>query len=137
MIYVLDTPKIISDVFGYGKTTNDNLNTWVKWIQVPKSYFTHFYVFAVLFFAILWILTVKVVMLEMPLPEWANQTLSFLCKESRKTSTTPEAILIVMTLMNVQCWRRLYECLFINVESGSKMNISHYILGFAHCGTTL
>ena len=63
--------------------------------------------------------------------------LSFFCQENRVTSTTPEAIIIAMTLINVQCWRRLYECLYINVDSGSKMNILHYIVGFAHyfcCG---
>ena len=68
---------------------------------------------------------------------WLDQSLTFLSQESRLTSTTPEAVIIAMTLMNIQCWRRLYECLYINVDTGSKMNILHYIVGFAHyfcCG---
>ena len=68
---------------------------------------------------------------------WLDQCLTFLSQESRLTSTTPEAVIIAMTLMNIQCWRRLYECLYINVDTGSKMNILHYIVGFAHyfcCG---
>ena len=52
------TPKIISDALGYGKTTNSNLSTLIKFIQVPKSYFTHFYIFATLFMGSLWIFTI-------------------------------------------------------------------------------
>merc|ERR1719305_622066 len=79
----------------------------------------------------LWIFTIKIVLLEHGLPSWLDQSLTFLCQESRLTSTTPEAVIIAMTLMNIQCWRRLYECLYINVDTGSKMNILHYIVGFA------
>lgn len=131
------TPKIISDAFGYGKTTNSNLSALIKFIQVPKAYFTHFYIFATLFMGSLWIFTIKIVLLEHGLPSWLDQSLTFLSQESRLTSTTPEAVIIAMTLMNIQCWRRLYECLYINVDTGSKMNILHYIVGFAHyfcCG---
>ena len=62
------TPKIISDAFGYGKTTNSNLSTLIKFIQVPKAYFTHFYIFATLFMGSLWIFTIKIVLLEHGLP---------------------------------------------------------------------
>ena len=70
LINVLEpfTPKIISDAFGYGKTTNSNLNIIVKFIQVPKTYFTHFYIFATVFMGILWILTIKIVLLEYGMP---------------------------------------------------------------------
>jgi hypothetical protein len=50
----------------------------------------------------------------------------------RVTSTSPESVVIVMILFNLQCWRRLYECLYVNVDTGSKMNILHYIVGFVH-----
>ena len=62
------TPKIISDAFGYGKTTNSNLSALIKFIQVPKAYFTHFYIFATLFMGSLWIFTIKIVLLEHGLP---------------------------------------------------------------------
>ena len=70
LINVLEpfTPKIISDAFGYGKTTNSNLNIIVKFIQVPKTYFTHFYIFATVLMGILWILTIKIVLLEYAMP---------------------------------------------------------------------
>lgn len=131
------TPKIISDAFGYGKTTNANLSTLVRWIQVPKAYFTHFYVFSVLLMAFLWMMTVKTVILEQPNFQSLDHFLNFVCQENRMTKTSPEAILIVMSLMTLQCARRLYECLYVNIDTGSKMNILHYIVGFAHyfcCG---
>jgi len=126
------TPKILSDTFGYGKTTNENLNVIVRLIQVPKSYFFHFYIFAVILMGLMLIQTFKVAMFGHPVPVWLEQTLNFLCFESASSSTTPEAVIIVMSLMNIQCWRRLYECLYVNVDTGSKMNILHYIVGLAH-----
>ena len=43
-----------------------------------------------------------------------------------------ESILIATILLTIQSFRRLYECLFINVDSGSKMNLLHYIVGYVH-----
>jgi hypothetical protein len=34
-----------------------------------------------------------------------------------------ESILLATTLLTIQSFRRLYECLFVNVDSGSKMNL--------------
>lgn len=134
MINVLEpiTPKIISDAFGYGKTTNSNLNGLVRLIQVPKSWFLHFYIFAVIFMAFLLSMVLKVVVWGQTLPAYMSTFMDFFTTESRMTGTTPEGILLAMILMNIQCLRRLYECLYINVNSGSKMNILHYIVGFAH-----
>ena len=112
-------PKILNDAFGYGKTTNENLNFLVKIIQVPKRHFTHFYVFAVIFMAILSFYTVKIVLLNFQIPDWLDQILNFFFQENRKASSIrPESILIVMTLLNLQVWRRLYECLYVNVDTG-------------------
>ena len=134
MINVLEplTPKIISDAFGYGKTTNANLNRLVRLIQVPKAWFLHFYIFAVFFMAFLLSMVIKVVVLSEDLPQYMSIFLDFFTNESRIAGTTPEGILLAMILLNIQCARRLYECLYINVNSGSKMNILHYIVGFAH-----
>ena len=134
LINVLEpfTPKIICDAFGYGKTTNANLSKFVRMIQVPKSYFKHFYIFAVLLMGFLFILCIRILIFEENLPTWMKDFFKWFCHPDLKTSTTPEGILIVMLLFNVQCWRRLYECLYINIDTGSKMNILHYIVGFAH-----
>ncbi len=134
LIHLLEpiTPKIVSDAFGYGKTTKPNLSLWVRRIQVPKSSFTHFYIFGVLLFGSLLIFTVKVVLWGYEVPAFLSDLLDFATFEGRVSNTSPEAILMVVTLMNLQCWRRLYECLYVNVDTGSKMNILHYIVGIAH-----
>ena len=46
--------------------------------------------------------------------------------------TTGESVILAITLLTIQSFRRLYECLFINVDSGSKMNLLHYIVGYVH-----
>ena len=108
------------------------MGSLARLIQVPKAYFTHFYVFAVILMGTLLLLTIQVVMLGNPEPAWFETFVEWFCQPNLKTNTTPEGILIVMLLFNVQCWRRLYECLYVNVDTGSKMNILHYIVGFAH-----
>jgi len=46
--------------------------------------------------------------------------------------TTGESVILAITLLTIQSLRRLYECLFVNVDSGSKMNLLHYIVGYVH-----
>lgn len=105
-------------------------------------------------------------------PRWTVDTLDTLCTINRPTSTTPEGVLLAMSLLTIQVindslwicnkgcvyflplttfreggpwagfgdfteifidnlfskvFRRLYECLFINVASNSRMNVLHYI----------
>ena len=44
----------------------------------------------------------------------------------------------MLALLSLQVFRRLYECVVINQPSNSTMNITHYIVGYAHyfCATT-
>lgn len=44
-------------------------------------------------------------------------------------AVTPESVVLVMTLVLIQVFRRLSECTFLSVYSDAKMNIVHYLFG--------
>lgn len=125
-------PPIITQAFKYGKTATQSTHGIIKAIQLPKAYFLHFYVFAVIYIPALLYISVSVYLLESPAPKWLMSGLDFCCTAQRISGTGAESVLLVMVLLSLQCVRRLYECLFVNVDTGSKMNVLHYIVGFAH-----
>lgn len=40
--------------------------------------------------------------------------------------------LLALSLLTIQAWRRFYETWFVSVFSNTRMNLSHYIVGFIH-----
>lgn len=48
-------PKVVGDIFFYGKTSKEGQTSFlVKLIEVPKHWFTHFYIFASALVPITW-----------------------------------------------------------------------------------
>ncbi|XP_023338447.1 polyprenol reductase [Eurytemora carolleeae] len=126
-------PLFIIEAFRYGKTLNGPVQTKIiSLIQVPKSWFTHFYIFSSIYTPFLLFLAIRTYMLNEPVHEPVRQALDFLCTESRESRTDKESVLLVLTLLCLQCFRRLYECVFVNSKSNSLMNVLHYTVGFAH-----
>eukprot|EP00096_Caligus_rogercresseyi_P006314 TRINITY_DN2265_c0_g1_i1.p1 TRINITY_DN2265_c0_g1~~TRINITY_DN2265_c0_g1_i1.p1 ORF type:complete len:335 (-),score=52.89 TRINITY_DN2265_c0_g1_i1:166-1170(-) len=133
-------PRMFRDAFKYGKTLGKGeSHSIVKWIQVPKAYFGHFYIFASLY--ILSIIGICLNIYLKPLssrrgvegsPEWVKEALDFIGGSGRRMSSDVESVLLVLLLFGLQSLRRLYECFFINVDTGSRMNILHYIVGITH-----
>jgi len=132
-------PLFVLEAFRYGKTLNGPVQSKiVSLISVPKSWFLHFYIFSSIYIpAVLYLAYRTYVQLE-PLPPVVHQSLDFLCTKDRMPGTTPEAVLLVLVLLTVQSFRRLYECAFVNNQSTSTMNVLHYIVGYAHyfCAST-
>ncbi|CAB3241191.1 unnamed protein product [Arctia plantaginis] len=53
--------------------------------------------------------------------------------QENEPSVTVSAALIAMTLLTIQCLRRLYETYYLQVfAKSSKMNLSHYLAGIIH-----
>ncbi|KAK0170549.1 hypothetical protein PV328_008386, partial [Microctonus aethiopoides] len=45
---------------------------------------------------------------------------------------SPESTMTALTLLYVQCWKRLYETCYVSVYSDAKMHFGHYAAGFIH-----
>lgn len=126
-------PKFVHDVFRYGKThKSDNRNSLIQMIEIPKHYYSHYYIFTLLYGSILWFLAIGVYFLEVPAPQFVLSFLDFVGTVNRSESTSAEGAFIALTLLLVQAARRLYECLYVNVKSKARMNLLHHIAGFVH-----
>jgi len=120
-------PRLFSDAFRYGKTLrNDSSHYLIRFIEVPKSYFLHFYIFATVFISFLLYRCVDTYLLGNKVPRWMINSLDVLGTAKRANSTSPEGTLLAMSLLTLQVWRRLYECMFVNAVSNSRMNTSLY-----------
>lgn len=126
-------PTAVLELFRYGKTLNGPVkSSLVSIISVPKSYFTHFYIFSSVYIPTLLYLSFSHYTTNIPVSPTVISGLDFVCSSSRSVNTNPSSIILVLILMTLQVFRRLFECVFINQRSSSTMNITHYIVGFAH-----
>ena len=69
---------------------------------------------------------------DVEVPDEIQDSLNFVCSQKRTGGTSPAQLVLALSLLSLQVFRRLYECAFINQASNSTMNITHYIVGFAH-----
>jgi len=126
-------PLGVLELFKYGKTLNGPVrNPFVKLISVPKTYFTHFYIFSSIYVPSLLLLVLYYYTNQTQVDGNIHSTLDFVCSERRSAGTTPSHLVLALSLLSLQVFRRLYECAFINQSSDSTMNITHYIVGYAH-----
>lgn len=96
--------KIKRFCVGHGKTlsSEDQFESF----QVPKRWFSHFYVIACIIDIICFGLTVRI-------SDWSMNS-------------------FVLLLHFFQVSRRLFECLYVTKFANAKMNVAHYLLGLAH-----
>jgi len=126
-------PTAVLELFRYGKTLNGPVkSSLISLIIVPKSYFTHFYIFSSIYIPTLLFLSLSHYTSNVPVSSYVITGLDLVCTASRSVNTNPNSLTLVLILMTLQVFRRLYECAFINQPSSSTMNITHYIVGFAH-----
>jgi len=132
-------PTFVLELFRYGKTLDGPAKTsLVRLISVPKSYFTHFYIFSSIYVPLMLITVLYYYLNDLKVPEQFIDSLDFVCSSDRTVTTSASNLVLVLFLLVLQVFRRLYECLFINQASKSTMNITHYIVGYAHyfCAAT-
>lgn len=128
-------PKWFAECYKYGKSSGpvESGNAWVKMVQVPKSYFAHFYIYAAALHSALLFVVLNVYMYGVELPDWMFHAFDFLATKGRaRSGVTPESVLMALALMTVQVWFRMHECLHVNAPSKAKINVLHYLTGFFH-----
>lgn len=77
-------PPIILQTFRYGKHAyNGKPSRFVQAFEVPKSYFKHFYVFAIVWAILMFGLTFNVYVLGTGVPNWIIDALDFLFGSDR------------------------------------------------------
>lgn len=114
-------------------------------------WFYHFYLFATIFYASLVLNVIQVYVFRQQPFASTRFLLNTYAGQQRRASglskayaitfhahsekivvaaaVTPESVVLVMTLVLIQVFRRLSECTFLSVYSDAKMNIVHYLFG--------
>lgn len=125
-------PVSIVQTFRYGKFSSKRKHFLVNYLEVPKAWFKHFYVYAIVWSTLGLLLVISAFVFKLPVPEFILQFLDIVALESRRTSYNATATSVAMFCIFIQCWKRFYETHYLNIFSKSKINISHYVIGYLH-----
>lgn len=139
LINVLESylPTLLTRSYRYGKYSDKINQPIVAQCEVPKKWFQHFYLMAAPGSTLVLYLIIQEYFVRGSTPEVVFSILNLSLGSSRKPLVTTECCLLAAAILSIQCWKRLYETMHVNVFSDSKMNISHYIAGFLHYIGTL
>ena len=127
-------PQIIQDCFLFGKTLKSLKTSSNLQFQVPKKWFTHFYLVSILSNGYLLWSCYKSYFLKRNVSEKLVKVVNWLT--FNEYSSTPYFVtcsqsttIIVLFCLTLQGFRRFYECMFISVFSNSTMHVFHYLAG--------
>lgn len=129
-------PTFIKQSFRYGKHYHTgNTDVLVSKIEVPKSWFSHFYIFAFSWAMLALYLVLKGIIMHSTAPDYVVHFLDLMAggEENRNVLIDSNSALVATVLMTLQCTRRFYETNFVQIFSKkSKINLSHYMVGYLH-----
>lgn len=127
-------PSFLTQTFRYGKhSLKAHRNALVDRLEVPKSFFRHFYIFALILSGLSLYLVLRSCFAGKPPPESLIYLLDFLCGKRRSVKGTPLATLLATGCIFLQCIRRFWETHFVQIFSrSSRINLTHYLVGYLH-----
>ncbi|XP_032811030.1 polyprenal reductase [Petromyzon marinus] len=128
-----DPPVLLEDFIRYGKSKGGQRAAWMRALDVPKRWFMHFYVVAVVSHVTLFSLTLRALLLGSTFPGWLE---SLLVAFGSPTNNFPHgmelSVVLAQALMVLQVVRRLAECLFLSVYSNAIMHAVQYGFGMLY-----
>ncbi|KAM7113131.1 polyprenal reductase isoform 3-T3 [Ciconia maguari] len=128
--------SLFQDLIRYGKTKRGcgQRPAWLRLLQVPKRWFTHFYVVSVLWngFLLIWLFQAE--FLRGSLPSWIQHVHRALGRDSQSEDAGNEhfSALLVLLLLWLHSCRRLAECLWTSVFSNGVIHIVQYCFGLGY-----
>lgn len=122
-------PDFIKAAIRYGKFAYTGEKSSIPTIEVPKSWFRHFYSYS----AILTVFTLTWMILRVEVPEWFLQWMDLVGGKDQHKKVSYTHSLLGMLLLTIQCCRRFYDTHYVSIfAENCKMNISLYFIGFCH-----
>lgn len=125
-------PLSIVQTFRYGKFSSSKKHFLINYFEVPKNWFKHFYVFAVVWTTLGFLLILSAFVFKLPTPNLVTYFLDLVALKSRQTSYNATAATIAMGCLLIQSWKRFYETHYLSIFSKTKINITHYAIGYIH-----
>lgn len=126
-------PSMMADILYskyYGTTVTDN--TILAYFYVPKRWYRHFYLFSGPASTITLCLICYKFLFDGNIPDIVFALLDILLGTSRIPLISAENVTLAIVILNIQCWKRVYETCFINVFGDQKMSLGVYFIGFIH-----
>ncbi|TKR75775.1 hypothetical protein L596_017018 [Steinernema carpocapsae] len=125
-----DFSSLVNDLVTYGKSVTNQDSKLLKWVAVPKRWFSHFYLVAT-FTSLFWLTIVgavhmEIIQVDRRLVEWLRMGSKGVVK------IRPEAALLFCGLICLHAIRRLVETMVVSVYSDTQMNVLHYLIGLIH-----
>ncbi|XP_040527425.1 polyprenol reductase isoform X2 [Gallus gallus] len=123
------------DLIRYGKTKRGGQQAaWLHRLQVPKRWFTHFYVVSILWNGFLLIRLFQAQFLGASLPPWIQIFHSAFGRDLQDQNTDSESFsaLLVLLLLWLHSFQRLAECLYTSVFSNGVIHIVQYCFGLGY-----
>ncbi|XP_046553411.1 polyprenol reductase-like [Haliotis rubra] len=131
VFYVFPHVEVLARLYLIGKLREKESKSKIfSLFDVPKRWFTHFYVVGIVVNTSLIVLLMRVVVFHVPFPQPVQNILNTLWAPNY----TPEgvsgtAVVVVLVMEELQVLRRCYECLYVSVFSDSRISVVHYIMG--------
>ncbi|XP_032668247.1 polyprenol reductase isoform X2 [Odontomachus brunneus] len=125
-------PISLRRIFRYGKYNANIRHVVMETLEVPKSWFRHFYMFAAPASTVTLCLIFYKYFYNWKVPEIVLTLLDISFGASRKPLVPAENVIIAIVLFNVQCWKRLYETTSVSIFGNNKINVSLYLIGYIH-----
>ncbi|XP_069780749.1 polyprenal reductase [Narcine bancroftii] len=126
---------VFQDLMYYGKSKQYLLQRppWLRRQDLPKRWFSHFYVVSVIWNSFLLGITCQSLFFGQPFPRWLQKLLGSLSGIVLHLKPGDElSILLVQMMLCVQGIRRLIECLFISVFSNGVIHPIQYCWGLVY-----
>ncbi|XP_077158115.1 polyprenal reductase isoform X2 [Paroedura picta] len=132
----LSLAGLFHDLVRYGKTKGGcgQRPAWLRYLDVPKRWFCHFYVVAVIWNGILLLWLIQSLFFSQPFPVWLQEFLSILGEASQDRNRGGEALsaFLVCLFVWLNSCRRLWECLRISVFSTGVIHVVQYCFGLSY-----
>nr|KAF6389064.1 steroid 5 alpha-reductase 3 [Myotis myotis] len=130
----LPSCALFQDLIRYGKTKcgAPPRPAICRSFDVPKRYFSHFYVISVLWNGfLLWCLT-QCLFLGAPFPDWLYTLLRILGAVQFRGGELALSAFLVLVFLWLHSLRRLFECLYVSVFSNAVIHIAQYCFGLVY-----
>lgn len=117
ILFIVDEKYINNQLylfFNYGKLNIANVKSF---IEVSKSSFGYFYLFAVVYSTLVWFFVIKIYLFNENAPESFIKVLDFLGGHDRVVIFSPTETLLATSLFQIQISRRFYESNFTQIFS--------------------
>ncbi|KAF5282168.1 hypothetical protein FQR65_LT02865 [Abscondita terminalis] len=125
-------PTITTQFIRYGKFASKEAPI-LQILQVPKSYFKHFYVYASLLTLATFCSLVSVFTFKVEVPLLVYDCLDLIGGSLRQARISNSTAMLAMTLLTLQSCRRFYDTHFVSIfGKNGRINLGHYLVGYIH-----